>query len=175
MACEITNGITAVCGYNSSGVQNIWISNRSSLTGTTTYTVDDCGEVTGMTFASGTTILYEFESALDSVTFSDDIQINGSRRNWLQQINFALGNVDCTVIKTLEDLGLSAVFAILKLSDGTFRLFGAKGTGLRVTVLSETSGTAAGNDATLAVTLAGTNLAKAPIIDAAYVATLGLS
>ena len=144
MACEILSGITSVCGYSSSGVEKLWIGNRAKLTGTTVY--NECGEVTGMTWSGGTIELFEIEAALDSITYSDDLQINGSRRNILQTINFSVGSVDCEIISVLESIGLSNMFAIVKTSDGTFRLFGDRGTGLRATVLSETSGTAGAND-----------------------------
>jgi len=173
MACEILNGITGVCAYSSSGVEKLWLANKSSITGSTTY--DDCGEITGMTWSGGTILLYEFESALDTITYTDDLQVNGSRRNFLQTINFGVGSLDCTILGTLEDLGLANLIAILKLSDGTFRLFGINGTGLRATVMTDASGTAAGNDGNIAITLSGTSLAKAPFIDSTYVTTLGLS
>jgi len=173
MACEILNGITSVCGYSASGIEKLWLANKSSLTGATTY--DACGEITGMTWSAGTVTLYEIQAAIDTISYTDDLQINGSRRNFLQTINFSVGSIDCTIIGTLEDIGLANMIAIVKLSDGTFRAFGVNGTGLRATVLTDVSGLASDNAGNVSVTLSGTNLAKAPIIDTTYVATLGLS
>lgn len=173
MACELLAGITSTCGYSSSGVEKLWLTNKASLTGATTY--DACGEITGMTWSGGTIVLYQIEAALDTITYEDSLQVNGSRKNFLQTVNFAVDNLDCTIIGVLEDMGLANLVAIVKLSDGTFRAFGVNGTGLRATVMADTSGTAAANDGNIAVTLSGTNLSKARIIDSSYVATLGIS
>lgn len=170
MGCVLLNGITAVCQYDTSGVEKLWLANKDSFTGATSY--DDCGEITGFTWDG---VFYEIEAALDSVTFTDELVVNGSRRNFLQTINFNVGSVDCTILGTLEDIGLSNLIAFAKLSDGTFRAFGTSGSGLRATVISENSGTNTGNDGSLAVTLSGTGTTKARLIDAAYAATIGLT
>jgi hypothetical protein len=169
MACELLNGIVGVCAYSSSGVEKLWLANKANLSGSTEY--DDCGEVTGLTWSGGTAIVYEIDAALDSITFTDDLVVNGSRRNFLQTINFGLGSIDCTTLKTLEDIGLSNLVAFIKTADGSYRAFGLKGSGLRATVMSSTSGTAAGNDGTIAVTLSGSSLGKASFVDATLAPT----
>ena len=174
MACEILSGIVGVCQYSTSGAEKLWLSNKDSLTGSTIYSVDVSGEITGMTWSGGTVVVYEIEAALDTITFSDDLAVNGSRRNFLQTVNFSVGSLSSTILGTIEDIGLSNLVAFVKLSDGTYRGFGLKGTGLRATVITDTSGTAGANDANLAVTLSGTNLAKAPYVSATYAATMGL-
>lgn len=173
MGCEILSGITGVCGYDASGVEKLWIGNRSSITGLTQYNA--CGEVTGITFENGTVQIFEIEAALDSITYTDDLQVNGPRRNILQTINFSVTNMDCNIIDTLETIGLSNMFAICKLADGSYKLFGDRGTGLRATVVSEVSGTASANDGAVTVTISGISLAKARIIDPTYAASIGLT
>lgn len=174
MGCELLAGITAVCEYNTSGVEKLWLANKSSLTGTTYVEYDDCGEVTGMTWSGGTILLYEIEAALDSITYTDDLVVNGSRRNFLHTINFSVGHLDCTTLGTLEDMGLSSLVAFVKLADGTFRVFGINGSGLRVSILTDASGTNTGNDGNIAVTISGSSTTKGRFIDATYAATLGL-
>jgi len=167
MGCELVSGIVGVCDYSSSGVEKLWFANKASVTG---VTYNASGEITG--FTSGT--LFSIEPALDTATFSDDLVVNGSRRNFLQTINFGIGSIDATILDTLEDLGLSNLVAFVKGSDGKVRAFGVKGTGLRTTVMTDTSGTAAGNDGNIAITLAGSSLGKASFVNAAFAITKGL-
>lgn len=169
MACELLSGIVGVCDYSTSGVEKLWLANKADLTGATAYNA--CGEITGLTWSGGTIAVYEIESALDTITFTDDLQVNGSRRNFLQTINFGVGSIDCTILGTLEDIGLANLVAFIKGSDGKYRAFGIKGSGLRATVMSDASGTAAGNDGAIAVTIAGTSLGKASFVDATFAAT----
>jgi hypothetical protein len=167
MGCLLVNGIVGVCQYSSSGAERLWISNKSQVTGVT-YNVG--GEITGITAGSW----YEIESALDTITFADDLVVNGARRNFLQTINFALGSIDDVILADLETIGLSNMVAIVKTADGSYRAFGFKGTGLRATVMTSASGTAAGNDANVAVTIAGSSLGKASFLASGVAATLGL-
>lgn len=167
MACVLVSGIVGVCDYSTSGVEKLWLANKATFTGDT-YNIS--GELTGAT----TGILYSIEPALDTCTFSDDLVVNGSRRNFLQTINFGLGSIDATILATLEDLGLSNLVAFIKGSDGKVRVFGAKGSGLRTTVMTDASGTAAGNDGSVAVTIAGSSLGKASFVSSTYAASLGL-
>jgi hypothetical protein len=168
MACEILNGILGVCDYSASGVQALWLANKANITGVT-YNVS--GEVTGITWLSGTTLVYAVDAALDSITFEDSLVINGTRRNFLETINFGLNSIDATIIGTLEDIGLSNLVAFLEVADGSFRGFGLKGTGLRATVMVSTSGTASANDSKLEITIAGSNRGKAPIISTVFAQT----
>jgi hypothetical protein len=171
MACELISGIVGVCDYSASGVQKLWLANKDQVTGAT---YNASGEVTGVTFSGGTKTLYEIQPALDTCTFTDDLQVNGARRNFLQTINFGIGSIDAAILATLEDLGLSNLVAFVKGSDGKVRAFGLKGIGLRATVMTDASGTAASNDGSVAVTIAGTSLGKASFVNDAYAATLGL-
>jgi hypothetical protein len=168
MACELLNGIVGVCAYSASGAHALWLANKANITGAT-YNV--CGEVTGITWTSGSTLVYEIDAALDSITFQDDLVINGSRRNFLQTINFALNTIDCTILGTLEDIGLSNLVAFVKAADGSFRAFGLKSAGLRATVMTEGSGTQTANDGNIAVTIAGSALGKASIVDPTFAGT----
>lgn len=167
MGCLLVNGIVGVCQYSTSGAERLWVANKSQVTG---VTYNSNGEITGITAGSW----YEIESALDTITFSDDLVVNGARRNFLQTINFALGSIDDTILADLETIGLSNMVAIVKGSDGQYRAFGFKGSGLRATVMTDASGTAAGNDANVAVTIAGSATGKASFLASALPATLGL-
>lgn len=173
MACELLNGIVGVCEYSTSGVEKLWLANKADVTGTTIF--DDCTQLTGMTWAGGTIKVYEIESALDTITFTDDLVVNGSRRNFLQTLNFALSSIDCSILGTLEDIGLSNLIAFIKDSAGNFRAFGLSGAGLRATVMTDQSGTQAGNDGNVAVTISGSSTHKAVFVDPTYAATLGLT
>ena len=168
MGCLLVNGIVGVCQYSTSGAERLWVANKSLVTGVT-YNMTT-GEITGITAGSW----YELESALDTITFSDDLVVNGARRNFLQTINFALGSIDDTILADLETIGLSNMVAIVKGADGQYRGFGFKGSGLRSTVMTDASGTAAGNDANVAVTIAGSSTGKASFLASALPGTLGL-
>jgi len=170
MGCLLVNGIVGVCQYSTSGAERLWVANKSLVTG---VTYNSGGELTGITFSSGGA-WYEIESALDTITFSDDLVVNGARRNFLQTINFALGSIDDTILTDLETIGLSNMVAIVKGADGQYRGFGLKGSGLRATVMTDASGTAAGNDANVAATIAGSSTGKASFLASALPGTLGL-
>ena len=167
MGCLLVEGIVGVCQYSTSGAERLWLANKSEVSGTT-YDMEEM--ITGIT--AGT--FFEIQSALDSITFSDDLVVNGARRNFLQTINFALGSIDFEILEELETIGLSNMVAIVKGADGLYRGFGFKGAGLRATVMTDASGTSAGNDASVAVTLAGSSTGKASFLAAALPATLGL-
>jgi hypothetical protein len=172
MSCEIVKGIVGSCDYSASGVERLWVANKLDVTGTTYNTT---GELTGLTFTGGSTsLLYEIVPALDSCTFADDLVINGSRRNFLQTINFAVGSLDDETMQTLETIGLANLIAIVKSAEGSYRAFGLKGSGLRTTVMTEASGTNAGNDSSLAVSIAGNNKGKASFLTSALATSLGL-
>ena len=171
MACEITNGILGFCDYSASGVERLWLANKSDISG---ITYNSSGVTTGITFTTTGGTFYEVVGALDSITFQDDLQVNGSRRNFLQTVNFGVGGLTSAILDTLEDLGLSNLIAIVKTAEGDYRGLGFKGAGLRATVMTETSGTAAGNDSALNVTVSGSAKGKAPYVASALVASLGL-
>lgn len=168
MACDLVSGIVGVCAYSTSGVEKVWLANKATTSGDT---YNSNSELTGLTIGT----LYSIEPALDTATFTDDLQVNGARRNFLQTINFGVGSIDATILETLEALGLANLVAFVKTSDGKFRVFGLQSSGLRATVMTDASGTAAGNDGSIAVTIAGTSITKARFVDATYAATLGLS
>lgn len=168
MSCELVNGISGVCAYSASGVEKIWLANKASVSGDT---YNSGGELTGVTAST----IYEFVPALDSGTFQDDLVVNGSRRNFLQTINFGLDAMSAANLATLEDLGLSNMVAFVKDAGGYFRAFGIKGTGLRATVITEGSGTSTANDGAITVTIAGSTTGKASFVDSALAASLGLS
>jgi hypothetical protein len=161
MGCELTRGIVGVCDYSASGVQRLWLANKSDISGIS-YNVN--GQTTGITWTSTGGTFYEIVSALDSITFQDDLQVNGSRRNFLQTLNFGVGALSAEVLTVLEDLGLSNLVAVVLTAEGDYRGLGFKGAGLRTTVMSETSGTQGGNDGALAVTIAGNAKGKAPYV-----------
>jgi len=169
MSCELINGISGICAYSASGIEKIWLANKAEFTDDE---YDGDGLLTGLTT---TGVTYAFVPALDSGTFQDDLVVNGSRRNFLQTINFGLDAMSASVLLTLEDLGLSNMIAFVKDAGGNFRAFGVKGTGLRATVITEGSGTSTGNDGAITVTIAGSTTGKASFVEAALATTLGLS
>jgi len=171
MSCELINGIVGVCNYSASGVERLWLANKAQVDA---ITYDASGVTTGLTFTATGETFYEIVPALDSCTFQDDLQVNGSRRNFIQTVNFGIGSLTSTVLTTLETMGLSNMLAIVKTAEGDYRGLGFKGAGLRTTVMTETSGTQAGNDSDLVVTVAGNANGKAPYVAAALMGTLGL-
>jgi hypothetical protein len=171
MGCELLNGIVGVCDYSASGVERLWLANKSEISG---ITYNSSGVTTGITFTTTGGTFYEIVPALDSCTFQDDLQVNGARRNFLQTVNFGVGSLSSAVLSTLETMGLSNMIAIVKTAEGDYRGLGFKGAGLRTTVMTETSGTQAGNDGALAVTIAGNAKGKAPYVSATLMGTLNL-
>lgn len=168
MGCELVNGIVGVCDYSASGVERLWLANKSEISG---ITYNASGVTTGITFTTSGGTFYEVVAALDSVTYQDDLQVNGSRRNFLQTVNFGVGTLTPTVLETLETMGLSNMIVVVKTAEGDYRGLGFKGAGLRTTVMTETSGTQAGNDGALTVTIAGNAKGKAPYVDASVMAS----
>jgi len=171
IGCELLNGIVGVCDYTASGVERLWLANKAQVDA---ITYDASGVTTGLTFTATGETFYEIVPALDSCTFQDDLQISGSRRNFLQTVNFGVGAMTPAVLDTLETMGLSNMLAIVKTAEGDYRGLGFKGAGLRTTVMTETSGTQAGNDGAQDVTLAGNAKGKSPYVEAALITTLGL-
>ena len=171
MGCELLNGIVGVCDYSASGIERLWLANKSQVDA---ITYDASGVTTGLTFTATGETFYEIVPALDSCTFQDDLQVNGARRNFLQTVNFGVGSLTPAVLKTLETMGLSNMLVIVKTAEGDYRGLGFRGAGLRTTVMTETSGTQAGNDGDLVVTISGNAKGKAPYVAAALMTTLGL-
>lgn len=183
MGCELINGIVCDCTYSASGVEKLWVANKSEISG---VTYNAGGEITWITFydpmyqSNGTLItatgqtFYEICPSVDSCTYTDDLQISGSRRNFLQTINFGLGSISPTVLVTLETIGLSNLVAVVKTADGEYRAMGVKGSGLRTTIMTENSGTATANDAAIAVTISGNAKGKASFLADACVTGLHL-
>lgn len=168
MSCELTAGLSAICSYSASGVERLWLANKGEVSG---ITYNSTGEVTGLTWTTTGGTLYEVVPALDSATFQDDLQVNGSRKNFLQTVNFSITSISGgSVLQLLETIGLANMIAVVKTADGLYRALGIKGTGLRATVMTETSGTAAGNDGALAVTISGNATGKASFVDATVMA-----
>ena len=169
MGCELTAGLAGICAYSASGVERLWLANKSEVSGVT-YNTNS--EITGITFTTTGGTFYEIVPALDSATFQDDLQINGSRRNFLQTVNFGVAAVSGgSVMEILETIGLGNLVAVVKTADGYFRALGIKGSGLRATVMTETSGTAAGNDGALNVSIAGNATGKASFVAASVMAS----
>lgn len=171
MGCELVNGIVGVCDYSASGVERLWLANKSQISG---ITYNASGVTTGITFTATGETFYEIVPALDTCTFQDDLQVSGARRNFLQTVNFGVGSLTSAVLTTLETLGLSNVIAIVKTAEGDYRGLGFKGAGLRTTVMTETSGTQAGNDGNIAVTISGNAKGKSPFVSATLMNSLGL-
>lgn len=169
MGCELTAGLAGICAYSASGVERLWLANKAEVSGVT-YNAN--GEVTGLTWTTTGGTFYEIVGALDSITFQDDLQINGSRRNFLQTVNFGVAAVSGgSTVEILETIGLGNLIAVVKTAEGYFRALGIKGSGLRATVMAETSGTAAGNDGALNVTIAGNATGKASFVAASVMAS----
>jgi len=171
MSCVLVNGLSCVCAYSASGVERLWLANKSEVSG---VTYNATGELTGITWTTTGGTFYEVCPAQDSATFQDDLQVNGSRKNFLQTVNFGVGALSASTLATLETIGLANLVAIVKVADGTYRALGIKGSGLRATVMTETSGTAAGNDSALNVTIAGNATGKASFVVAALMNSEGL-
>jgi hypothetical protein len=171
MGCELVSGIQGICNYSASGVERLWVANKSEISG---VTYNAGGEITGITFTTTGGTFYEIVPALDSCTFQDDLQINGSRRNFLQTVNFGVASISASTLVILETIGLANMVAIVKTAEGYYRALGVKGSGLRTTVMTETTGTSAGNDSAFAVTIAGNATGKASFVTDACMGTLGI-
>lgn len=171
MGCELVSGILGVCNYSASGVERLWVANKSQID---TVGYNAGSEITGITFTSTGETFYEIVPALDSATFQDDLQVNGSRRNFLQTVNFGVASISASTLVILETVGLANMVAIVKTAEGTYRALGVKGSGLRTTVMTETSGTSAGNDSAYNVTIAGNATGKASFVTDGCMTALGV-
>jgi hypothetical protein len=171
MSCVLVNGLECVCAYSASGVERLWLANKTQIS---SVGYNATGVVTGITWSDTGQTFYEICPAEDSCTFQDDLQVNNSRKNFLQSVNFGVAALSASTLSTLETIGLAALVAIVKVADGTYRMLGNKGTGLRATVMTETSGTSAGNDAAFQVTVAGNATGKASFVAEALMTSEGL-
>jgi len=171
MGCELVSGLVGVCAYSASGIERLWVANKSEISG---LTYNSGGELTGITWTTTGGTFFEIVPALDSATFQDDLQINGSRRNFLQTVTFGVAAISASTLQTLETIGLANLIAIVKTSEGDYRALGVKGAGLRTTVMTETSGTAADNGGAITVTLAGNAKGKASFVSAGFMNGKGL-
>lgn len=168
MACELVAGIAGICTYSASGVERLWLANKSEVSG---VTYNSSGELTGLTWTTTGGTFYEIVPSTDSATFQDDLQVNGARKNFLQTITFQLASLSASTLSILETIGLANMVAVVKTADGSYRGFGFKGSGLRATVMTEGSGTSAGNDSSLSVSIAGNATGKAVFVDATVMAS----
>jgi len=123
MACYITSGATKTCGFNFGGVSKVYLGNFDDLSGVTRSASN---QVTGFTGQ-----LYEFEAVEDLSSLTEALTRNGSSLYVKQTLNFQLNAPTQAKIKLMNDLVNAWLFAVVKVSDGSYFLVGDTGRGLR--------------------------------------------
>ena len=170
MSCLISNGIARACDFTVGGLQgSVWLTNLADL-GTISYDVD--GQITGVT--SGAT-WYEYQPELNSASLTQSLQAGQVSRFVQQTLVFSVAALTQAKIKTLDDLSLTTLVAIVKGNDGNWYFGGDNGSALKASALEQTSGAADTDDAVATVTLQGSNKGYAPTIDESILAAMGIS
>ena len=170
MSCLISNGIARACDFTVGGLSgSVWLANLADL-GTITYDTD--GQITGVT--SGAT-WYEYQPELNSASLTQSLQAGQVSRFVQQTLVFSVAALTQAKIKTLDDLSLTTLVAVVKGNDGNWYFVGDSGSALKASSLEVTSGAADTDDAVATVTLQGSNKGHAPTIDSTILAGMGIS
>lgn len=170
MSCLISNGIARTCDFTVGGLKgSIWLTNQADL-GTITYDTD--GQVTGVT--SGAT-WYEYQPELNSASLTQSLQAGQVSRFVQQTLVFSVAALSQAKIKTLDDLALTTLVAIVQGNDGNWYFVGDNGSALKSSALEVTSGAADTDDAIATVTLQGSNKGHSPTIDSTILAGMGIA
>ena len=170
MSCLISNGIARTCDFSVGGLQgSIWLANYSDL-GDISYNTD--GEITGVT--SGAT-WYEYQPEMNSASLTQSLQAGQVSRFVQQTLVFSVASLTQAKIKTLNDLALTTLVAIVKANDGNWYFVGDNGSALKASSLETTSGTADTDDAIATITLQGSNKGHAPVVDETILSDMGIS
>lgn len=172
MSCLISNGIARACDFTVGGLQgSVWLTNLADL-GDIGYDVD--GQITGITGSTGST-WYEYQPELNSASLTQSLQAGQVSRFIQQTLVFSVAALTQAKIKTLDDLALTTLVAIVKGNDGNWYFAGDDGSALKASALEVTSGASDTDDAVATVTLQGSNKGHAPTIDDTILAALGIS
>jgi len=128
MACYITSGITSACeGFNFGGVSKVWLGNYDDLSGVTKSTTGNTvGQVTAFSAQ-----LYEFEAVLDTSSLVESLTRAGSSLFVKATLTFQVSTPTQAKVNLLNDLVQSWLFAVIKISNGTYFMVGDTGRGLR--------------------------------------------
>ena len=170
MSCLISNGIARACDFTVGGLQgSVWLTNLADL-GTITYDTD--GQITGVT--SGAT-WYEYQPELNSASLTQSLQAGQVSRFVQQTLVFSVAALTQAKIKTLDDLSLTTLVAIVKGNDANWYFVGDNGSAIKASALEVTSGAADTDDAVATVTLQGSNKGHAPTIDSTILAAMGIA
>ena len=170
MSCLISNGIARACDFTVGGLQgSVWLTNLADL-GTISYDTD--GQVTGVT--TGAT-WYEYQPELNSASLTQSLQAGQVSRFVQQTLVFSVAALTQAKIKTLDDLALTTLVAIVKGNDGNWYFAGDNGSAMKSTAMEVTSGAADTDDAVATVTLQGSNKGHAPTILESILAAMGIS
>jgi len=170
MSCLISNGIARACDFTVGGLQgSVWLTNLSDL-GTISYDTD--GQITGVT--SGAT-WYEYQPELNSASLTQSLQAGQVSRFVQQTLVFSVASLTQAKIKTLDDISLTTMVAIVKGNDGLWYFVGDNGSAIKASALEVTSGAADTDDAVATITLQGSNKGHAPSIDSTILAAMGIS
>ena len=168
MACtNITAGYTKSCDNIASGIKNLWIANYSNST-VWGHNANDV--VTGATAAP---TFYQVELREGTCSFNEEIVPNVQYGIKNIRMNFELliigqGQSGRTFVNEL--LGSSVVLGV-ETEQGPYILAGET-KGLEVTAGRSTSGTQAGEENTIRVTISGLANEFAPTVDSTYATTI---
>ena len=148
MACLISAGLTRDCEYFLAGISKVYIANYADIT----YNTDGQNTVTGIT--SGTSAFFVFDVNPESASAASELQVANGRKYFLQTVTFSNDSTSAAAIDALETLGLAKVTVIVETKGGASVVFGSDG-GLEASVLSFSTGAAAGDAAGFTCTLTG--------------------
>jgi len=165
MACIISNGIARECDFAVGGVDKVYLANKDDIE-SVAYAAD--GSVSGITMVTGAT-WYEFQPELNSASLTQSLQVGNVSRYVQQTVVFSVASLNQEKIKTLDDLSLTTLVAMIKANDGNWYLVGDKGSGLKASALESTTGAAESDDAIATVTVQGGNKGYAPVVDPSIV------
>lgn len=158
MSCLLTNGLTKDCNYFLAGLSDLWLANKSQVSGITDSNADAVLDTITM---SGSSKFYKMEFDKNTGSFTNELAINNGSKSVSQSVSFSLSKKDATTIATADALALGTYVAICKDRNAKYFVLG-RINGLEATVTTLNSGAAESDNAGLTVTLSGAQTEFAP-------------
>lgn len=164
--CLIPTGITRQCEYSYGGLAKVYLANKDYVS----VSKDSSDKITGITM-SGAESFYEFQAEPETSQLLEELQSGNASKFILQTVNFTLSNITQAKKEVLESLGLAKIAAIVQYQNGTYKMAGEYGSGLKAITLSIDSGTANADLNGATVSLQGGSIGYANEVTAGAVAS----
>ncbi len=131
MACLLNTNITRTCAFSLAGLSDLWIANKSEVSGITSSAIT----------MSGSAKFYKMEFERNSANFINQLQVNGTVKSVKQSIGWQT-NVEGQSYSTTAALLALGTFVAIGKTNATGKKFvlGRTGFGLEATVVSLNSG-----------------------------------